>query len=156
MRVKIYTDGACSGNPGPGGWAVVFNTEHECKQFAGGDASTTNNRMELTAVIECLKQIVKQPNSTDVFEVYSDSAYVVNAINNRWLDGWQRNGWKTKQKEEVKNKDLWQQAIKLLDKLKQANRRVVLIKIKGHAGNTFNELVDKLAKEQRDKAQSGK
>lgn len=156
MKIKIYTDGACSGNPGPGGWAVVFNTEKECKQYSGGNASTTNNRMELTAVIECMKRVLKTKDTKSEFEVYSDSAYVVNAINNKWLQSWKANGWKTRQKDDVKNKDLWEQAEKYLQHIKDAGQKIVLIKIKGHAGSTFNELCDKLAKEQRDKAQAGR
>jgi len=145
--VKIYTDGACSGNPGPGGWSVVVNLDEECKQYSGGEASTTNNRMELTAVIRCLEMILKNKSKDARFEIHSDSAYVVNAINNRWLESWERNGWRTKQKEPVKNKDLWEQAAKCLYNIRKAKQSVVLIKVKGHAGNTFNELCDKLAKE---------
>lgn len=156
MRIRIYTDGACSGNPGPGGWAMVWNTEQSCDQYSGCDASTTNNRMELTAVVECLKKIAKSGNKTDLHEIYSDSAYVVNAINNRWLHRWKSSGWRTKQKEEIKNRDLWEQAHKYLQRIEDAGQKIKFIKIKGHAGNTFNELVDKLAKEESIKAQTGK
>lgn len=145
--VKIYTDGACSGNPGPGGWAVVVNLDKECKRYFGSEASTTNNRMELTAVLKCLEKILKNMDSNVSFEVYSDSAYVVNTINSGWLEGWQKGGWYTKQKEPVKNRDLWEQVLSCLQQLQEAGQKVTLIKIKGHAGNTFNELCDKLAKE---------
>lgn len=155
-RIKIYTDGACSGNPGPGGWAVVFNTEKECEQYSGGETDTTNNRMELTAMIRCFERILKVKEKNVQFEVYSDSAYVVNAINNKWLCGWRANGWRTKAKEPVKNQDLWEQVVIYLEAMKEANQKVVLTRIKGHAGNTFNELCDKLAKEEAVRVQAGK
>lgn len=154
MRIRVYTDGACSGNPGPGGWAMVFNTDERCKSYSGYDTSTTNNRMELTAVVQCLKRIHEKGNRKNVYEIYSDSAYVVNAINNKWLDRWKLGGWKTKQKEDIKNRDLWEQASHYLSKLVAEGWNVQFIKIKGHAGNTFNELVDKLAKEESQKAQA--
>lgn len=154
--VKIYTDGACSGNPGPGGWSVVVNLEKECKQYSGGEVNTTNNRMELTAVIQCFKRVLKNGNKNVQFEVYSDSAYVVNAINNQWIQSWATNGWKTKTKEPVKNQDLWEQTLICLDAIKDAGIKVRLVKIKGHAGNTFNELCDKLAKEAAERVQTGK
>lgn len=144
---KIYTDGACSGNPGPGGWAVVINLDKECKQYFGGEINTTNNRMELTAVIRCFERIIESKSTDTKFEIYSDSAYVVNAINNGWLKSWEHNNWCTKQKEPIKNKDLWEQAFDCLHKLSRNNQKVVLVKIKGHAGNSFNELCDKLAKQ---------
>ena len=156
MKIKIYTDGACSGNPGPGGWAVVVNMANECKQYSGGEPNTTNNRMELTAVIQCFKRVLKMKDKNVQFEVYSDSAYVVNAINNEWLQSWKANDWKTKQKELVKNQDLWEQALICLDAIKDAGKKVTLIKIKGHAGNTFNELCDKLAKEAAEQVLTGK
>ena len=154
MRIRIYTDGACSGNPGPGGWAMVVNTEDQCKHYSGYDISTTNNRMELMAVVQCLRRILEHGSNNNVYEIYSDSAYVVNSINNKWLDRWNAGGWKTQKGEDIKNRDLWEQANRYLTEATNAGQRVRFIKIKGHAGNTFNELVDKLAKEQSSKAQA--
>lgn len=151
--VKIYTDGACSGNPGPGGWSVVVNTAKECKQYSGGEPNTTNNRMELTAVIQCFKRVLKTEDKDTKFEVYSDSAYVVNAINNGWVQSWKKNRWQAKQKEPVKNQDLWEQMLVCLEAIKESGQQVSLIKIKGHSGNTFNELCDKLAKEEAERVQ---
>ena len=155
MRVRIYTDGACSENPGPGGWAMVVNTKNACDQFSGGEASTTNNRMELTGMVEALKYIASNGNSRDIYEVYCDSAYVVNSINNKWLERWKLNGWKTKQGDDIKNRDLWEQISECFKRIRKQGQQVLLIKIKGHAGNTFNELVDKLAKAESAKAKAG-
>lgn len=152
MKVRVYTDGACSENPGPGGWAMVFNFQNGCRTASGYDLATTNNRMELTAVVECLKKICRIGNVKDTFEIYSDSAYVVNAIKNQWLAKWKLNGWKTTAGDDIKNRDLWERADKYLRKAMQKKCDVSFIKIKGHAGNAFNELVDKLAKEQSMKA----
>lgn len=153
LKIKIYTDGACSDNPGPGGWACVFNTEKKCKVFSGREESTTNNRMELKAVIESFRKITKLRNAKEYgFELYSDSAYVVNSINNGWVEKWQRNNWKTTKEDDVKNKDLWEEFISLRSKAESLGICITIIKIKGHNGNTFNELVDKLAKEESMKA----
>lgn len=155
MRVRIYTDGACSENPGPGGWAAVFNTPSKCYTISGNEQSTTNNRMELMAVIQALKKIVKIETGRDEhhgYEIYSDSAYVVNTINNRWVETWRANGWKTTKREDVKNRDLWEEFSSIRRQLVDIGVSMALIKIKGHAGNTFNELVDKLAKEESMKA----
>lgn len=147
MKVKMYTDGACSGNPGPGGWAVVVNTSNECKRYCGGEPVTTNNRMELTAVIHCLEIILDTKDKSVQFEIYSDSAYVVNAINNGWIECWNDSGWKTKQNDQVKNQDLWKRAYEYIKKIRESGQNVAIVKIKGHSGNTFNELCDKLAKD---------
>ncbi len=156
MRVRIYTDGACSENPGPGGWAAVFNTPSKCQSFSGNEQLTTNNRMELRAVIEAFKRIVRMESQfcepRHEYEIYSDSAYVVNTINNRWIETWRANHWKTTKREDVKNRDLWEEFSNLRAQANKLGVNVVLIKIKGHAGNTFNELVDKLAKEESMKA----
>lgn len=154
MRIRIYTDGACSENPGPGGWAMVFNTDNACESFSGGESSTTNNRMELTAVVRCLERIAKVGRVEDIHEVYCDSAYVVNSINNKWLERWKLNGWKTKQYDDIKNRDLWEQADHYFQQIKANGQVVRFVKIKGHAGNTFNELVDKLAKDESVKARA--
>ena len=156
MKVRIFTDGACSENPGPGGWAAVFNSEDKCVTISGNEISTTNNRMELRAVIESFKKILsKRPRKDIEYELYSDSAYVVNSINNGWIEKWQQNDWKTTKGDDVKNRDLWEQFAALCDKAKVHNIYIKIIKIKGHAGNTFNELVDKLAREESMKAKDG-
>ena len=156
MRVRIFTDGACSENPGPGGWAVVLNTADKCKTISGNEKITTNNRMELKAVIEAFKNALsKECQTDDEYELFSDSAYVVNSINNGWVNKWQQNDWKTTKNEDVKNKDLWEELAALRNKARSVGVYIKIIKIKGHAGNTFNELVDKLAKEESIKAREG-
>ena len=138
-KVTIYTDGACSGNPGAGGWAAVLTYGGRTKEISGFEVETTNNRMELNAVIEAL-QAVKTGYDCEIF---SDSAYVVNAINNNWLISWQLNGWKTADKKAVKNVDLWQ---RLLQEMQR--NRVTFVKVKGHADVALNERCDQLAREQ--------
>jgi ribonuclease HI len=154
MKIRIFTDGACSENPGPGGWAAVFNSEDKCKMIKGNESTTTNNRMELKAVIESFRMILSRfKTRKDIeFELYSDSAYVVNSINNGWVEKWQKNNWKTTKDEDVKNRDLWEQFVALHKTIKVVGIDVKIIKIKGHTGNTFNELVDKIAKEESMKA----
>ncbi len=153
MKIRIFTDGACSENPGPGGWAAVFNTESECITISGNEEMTTNNRMELKAVIEAFKKAIGMNHDDDVeYELYSDSAYVVNSIRNGWVDKWQNNNWKTTRNEDVKNRDLWEQLAFLRNMAKCSGIYFEINKVKGHAGNTFNELVDKLAKEESIKA----
>ncbi|QAY67093.1 ribonuclease HI [Paenibacillus protaetiae] len=137
-EVTIYTDGACSGNPGPGGYgAVLFYGQHK-KEISGGEKHTTNNRMEILAVIEALS-LLKEPCN---IKVYSDSAYVVNCFQQNWIRGWQRNGWKNSKKEPVENQDLWK---KLLDVMSQ--HQVEYIKVKGHSDNEWNNRCDELARE---------
>lgn len=149
MLVRVYTDGACSKNPGPGGWAMVFNFDKVCMINTGREKETTNNRMELTAVMKALEKMdALSKHKNHEYELYSDSAYVVNSINNCWLVKWKMNGWKTTKGSDIKNKDLWLKIDKYLKNLRQKNVKVTIIKIKGHAGHTFNELVDKLAREQ--------
>ncbi len=133
--VVIYTDGGCSGNPGPGGWgAVLIYGEHR-KELSGGDPETTNNRMELTAAIEALNAL-KRPQRV---ELHTDSQYVRQGIT-EWIDGWKRNGWRTSQKKPVKNAELWQ----ALDAARE--RHDVNWKwVKGHAGDVNNERADELA-----------
>lgn len=152
MKVRIFTDGACSENPGPGGWAVVFNTAHECHTISGNEELTTNNRMELRAVIEAFKKILSKGNSENQYDIYSDSAYIVNTINNHWIEAWQKNNWQTTKHEDVKNKDLWEEFSSLRAKANKLGICITLNKVKGHSGNTFNELVDKLAREESMKA----
>jgi len=134
-KVKIYTDGACSGNPGPGGWGAILMYGSKKKELSGGDMSTTNNRMELISVISALDAL-REP--CDV-ELYTDSQYVANAINNGWLESWKLKGWKRKGGE-LKNPDLWVSLVPLLDR-----HKVTFIWIKGHAENEFNNRCDELA-----------
>lgn len=137
-KVEIYTDGACSGNPGPGGWGAVLIYKGKEKELVGGEENTTNNRMELLAVINGLEAI---KTACDV-EIYSDSAYVVNAFLQGWVDNWKNNGWKTT-KGEVLNLDLWQ---RLLAQVERHN--ISWHKVKGHADNEYNNRCDALARGQ--------
>lgn len=155
MKVRIFTDGACSENPGPGGWAVVFNTASKCRTISGNEKNTTNNRMELKAVIEAFKRIVHKGRPETQYDIYSDSAYVVNTINNHWIDAWKKNNWQTTKREDVKNKDLWEEFDALKTMAKELGICITLNKVKGHSGNTFNELVDKLARAESMKAKEG-
>ena len=135
-EVTIYTDGACSGNPGPGGWAAILMAGGAKKEMSGGERDTTNNRMELMAVIEGLKAL-KRPCKVDI---YSDSAYVVNAFEQNWIGKWVKNGWKNSAKAEVANSDLWKELINLT-----SMHNVTFHKVKGHADNEFNNRCDELA-----------
>ena len=136
MKYKIYTDGACSGNPGPGGWgAVIFDPNGKQKNISGSEKNTTNNRMELLAAIMSLKKI--KSNSEVI--IFTDSTYVKNGIT-EWMKNWKKNGWKNSSKKPVKNKDLWEK----LDKLCEANS-VSWKWVKGHSINEFNNLADELA-----------
>lgn len=136
-EVTIYTDGACSGNPGPGGWGSILMIGENKREISGGKKNTTNNVMELTAVIEALK-LLKRPCKV---HLYSDSAYVVNAFLQNWILGWIKNGWKNSNKEEVKNKELWQELIALTKV-----HTVTFHKVKGHADNAYNNRCDELAR----------
>ena len=134
--VTIYTDGACSGNPGPGGWGAILEWQGHEKELSGVEAQTTNNRMELTAVLTALS-LLKEPCTV---ELYSDSKYVVDAIDKGWLYGWQKKGWIKADKKPVLNVDLWQQLLPLL-----ARHNVRLHWVKGHAENEKNNRCDQLA-----------
>ena len=136
-KVIIYTDGACSGNPGPGGWGAILMYKSAKKEISGGMKNTTNNIMEITAVIEALKCLKNECKAT----VYSDSAYTVNAFKQGWIYNWMKNGWKTANKEPVKNKELWQELYDLTKK-----HKVEFIKVKGHADNEFNNRCDEMAR----------
>ena len=134
--VTIYTDGACSGNPGIGGWgAILMYNGHE-KEISGYNKDTTNNRMEMFAVIQGLNAL-KEPCNV---QIYSDSAYVCNAFSEGWVSQWESNNWKTANKTPVKNDDLWKHLLLLMSK-----HKVQFIKVKGHADNQFNNRCDKLA-----------
>ncbi|NQY81773.1 MAG: ribonuclease HI [Alphaproteobacteria bacterium] len=136
-KIEIYTDGACSGNPGPGGWAAIILTDASPEELYGGEESTTNNRMEMTAIIKALGQIPDTQHLT----LYTDSSYVKDGITS-WIKGWKKNGWKTSQRKSVKNQDLWQ----ALDH--ETTRLAVDWRwVKGHAGNKWNERADSLARQ---------
>ena len=143
MKIKIYTDGACVGNPGPGGWAAVIFIEDEKKELFGGTALTTNNRMELTAAIKALEycnaQEGKQPSLKQI-KIYTDSTYLKEGIT-VWINNWEKNNWKTADKKNVKNVDLWKK-LKELVKSKQ----IEWYWVKGHSEDPMNDLADKLAK----------
>mgnify|MGYP001200969617 CR=1 FL=1 len=136
-QIEIYTDGACSGNPGPGGWGAILMSGSHRKELCGGEAETTNNRMELFAAIAALEQL-KKPSLVDL---HTDSAYLRNGIT-QWIHGWKRNGWRTADKKPVKNAELWQ-------RLEAAARRhdMTWHWVKGHAGHPQNERADELARE---------
>ena len=136
-KVIIYTDGACSGNPGPGGWGAILMYDEMKKEISGGEKNTTNNIMELTAAIKAL-DCLKFPCEV---ELYSDSAYLVNAFNQKWIEGWIKNNWKNSNKEEVKNKELWEKLIDL-NKI----HKIKFIKVKGHSDNIYNNRCDELAR----------
>jgi ribonuclease HI len=139
--LKIYTDGACSGNPGAGGWAALLLYGTAKKEISGFVPDTTNNRMELLAAINGLEAVKPKPDLK--IELYSDSAYLVNAVNKNWLESWQANNWRTSDKKDVKNQDLWLELAGL-------NRRLcpAYIKVKGHADNPHNNRCDELAVEE--------
>lgn len=141
----IYCDGACSGNPGPGGYAFVVLLENKpVLKVAGHKDKTTNNCMELTAVIRSIKHAQTLTKSKDILlDIYSDSAYCVNAIDQGWVQIWKKNGWKTKADKDVKNRELWEE---LLEIQKNKRLKIKMHKVKGHSGNKFNELVDREAK----------
>lgn len=135
--VDIYTDGACSYNPGPGGWCAILLYKGNEKVISGYEAMTTNNRMELLAVIKGLQAL----KDGCIINLYSDSAYVINALNNGWLASWQKNSWRTADKKEVKNIDLWQEFAE-----ESKRHKINYIKVKGHSDNEYNNLCDKHAR----------
>ncbi len=140
--IEIYTDGACSGNPGPGGWGALLRSGKHEKEINGGEADTTNNRMEMMAVIEALKLLKKASN----VKLYTDSKYVMQGIT-EWIEGWKARGWKTASKKPVKNQDLWQEIDSLV-----SSHNVEFIWVKGHAGHPENERADELARQGISKA----
>ena len=135
-KVTIYTDGACSGNPGKGGWGAILIYNSIEKELSGFETETTNNRMELMAAIKALSAL-KEPCEVDL---YSDSAYLCNAIQNNWLDDWKSKNWRIGTKNEIKNIDLWEELINLIN-----IHKVTFFKVKGHADNIYNNRCDKLA-----------
>ena len=146
--IKIYTDGAVSNNGSEkavGGWAAIILEDGRAPiEIFGAEANTTNQRMEIKAVIIAFEQILKTPHAEKYIEVYSDSAYVCNCINQKWYEKWFNNGWVNSKKEPVANKDLWESLFDKLNTLEK-NHQVTFVKVKGHSGNTWNEKVDRLA-----------
>ena len=140
-EVKLYTDGACSGNPGPGGYGAILIYNNIEKEISGAEANTTNNKMEIMAVLKGL-EMLKEPCKVTV---YSDSAYVVNAIDKGWIYSWKKNNWKKADKKEVKNIELWEKLLKLMD-----IHEVSFVKVKGHSDNEYNNRCDKLAVQARE------
>ncbi|WP_020404410.1 ribonuclease HI [Gracilimonas tropica] len=135
-EVIVYTDGACSGNPGPGGWGAILKWNGKEKELSGGDPQTTNNRMEMQAVIEALNAL-KKPC---LVKIHSDSALIINAFTQGWIKNWQKRGWRKSNKKPVENKELWQAMLKAMEP-----HEVVWVKVKGHAGIELNERADQLA-----------
>ncbi len=140
--VTIYTDGACSGNPGPGGWGAILSYKGAEKELSGGEAQTTNNRMELTAVIKALSAL----KESCIVELYSDSKYVIDALEKGWALGWRKKGWVKSDKKPALNPDLWAELLELC-----AKHEMHYHWVKGHADNEFNERCDRLAVKERDK-----
>lgn len=144
-QIEIYTDGACSGNPGPGGYGVILRYGDKEKELSGGEHSTTNNRMELTAVIEGLAALKERCKVT----LYTDSKYVADAIAKGWAKKWQKNGWKRSGNEPALNPDLWERLLALLEQ-----QEVTVVWVKGHAGHPENERCDRLAVAQTEKCRN--
>ena len=135
-EIDIYTDGACSGNPGPGGWGVVLIYQENKKELSGYQPESTNNRMELFAAIQGLSAL----KESCVVNLYSDSSYLVNAFEKHWIEKWQRNGWKTSTKSPVENQDLWKLLL-----IHVRKHQVRFIKVKGHSDNQYNNRCDEMA-----------
>lgn len=136
--VEIYTDGACSGNPGPGGYAAILRYGRHEKEISGGEPLTTNQRMEIKAAIVALEQLKEPCRAT----IYSDSAYLVNAFNQGWLERWQKNGWLNYKRQPVENRDLWERLLELA-----SIHQVKWVKVQGHADDELNNRCDRLARE---------
>ena len=143
-EVIVYTDGACSGNPGPGGWGALLIWRGKKRELTGAEPESTNNRMEMRAVIEALKAL-KRPCHV---KIHSDSALIVNAFKQGWIENWQKRGWKKANKKPVENQDLWKEMLAAMD-----DHKVSWIKVKGHADNELNNRVDRLAVEASKKYQ---
>ena len=141
-NVDIYTDGACSGNPGIGGWCAILIYNGVEKTVSGYNNDTTNNRMELFAIIQGICALKEPCNVT----VYSDSAYAINAINEGWLKNWEKSGWKTADKKEVKNMDLWNDLL-----IRSQQHNVKYVKVKGHSDNKYNNKCDEIARSEIEK-----
>ena len=143
-EVIVYTDGACSGNPGPGGWGALLMWRGKKRELTGAEPNSTNNRMEMRAVIEALKAL-KRPCHV---KIHSDSALIVNAFKQGWIENWKKRGWKKANKKPVENQDLWKEMLEAMN-----DHKVSWIKVKGHADNELNNRVDRLAVEASKKYQ---
>lgn len=151
MLVRLYTDGACSRNPGPGGWAVICCMPDGTVELHDGKKDTTNNEMELTAINKALWKVASmvsqgEASKSDAFEILSDSAYVVNAINGGWIQKWQRCNWLTSKGDPVKNRQLWESVVVVMRQLKAMKVNVKFTKVRGHSNNAFNDRADQLAR----------
>lgn len=135
-EVIIYTDGACSGNPGPGGWGALLIWNGTEKELSGGEPNTTNNRMEMMAIIEGLRALKEKCH----VKIHSDSALIINAFNKHWITNWQKRGWKKSNKKPVENQDLWKEMLRVM-----SPHKVDWIKVKGHSTNELNNRVDRIA-----------
>lgn len=135
-KITVYTDGSCTPNPGAGGWAAIINYKEGINTISGGEVYTTNNRMEMKAVLEVINHFLLETDKEII--IHSDSSYVVNAITLGWIHNWKRNGWKTKQGTDVKNKDLW---IMIQHAIISSQCEIKMVKVKGHVGDKFNEMV---------------
>lgn len=135
-EVILYTDGACSGNPGPGGWGALLIWNGTEKELSGGEPNTTNNRMEMKAIIEGLKALKEKCH----VKIHSDSALIINAFNQHWITNWQKRGWKKSNKKPVENQDLWKEMLRVM-----GPHKVNWIKVKGHSTNELNNRVDRIA-----------
>lgn len=144
-KVTLYTDGACSGNPGPGGWGALLIWNGKEKELSGGVAESTNNRMEMQAVIEGLRALNRRCH----VQIHSDSALIINAFSKGWIKNWLNNGWKKSDKKPVENRDLWEEMIREADR-----HHVEWIKVKGHADDDLNNRVDRMAVEARERLSS--
>ena len=145
MPIQVWTDGACSGNPGPGGAAAVIRyTDNTVKEVTFHEENSTNQRMEIQAIIIALSEIISTYHEGKNIDIYSDSAYVCNCINQKWYEKWFKNGWINSKKEPVANRELWESLFEKLDILGE-NHTITFIKVKGHSGNMLNERVDRLA-----------
>ena len=148
--ISVYTDGACSNNPGgPGGWAATINYEDRYDVISGHELSTTNNRMELTAVVEVLRYLVAKGYTKII--VHSDSAYVVNGVNKGWIFDWAKKGWKTNRGTDLANAELWEEIYRIYA---LENVKIKFKKVPGHAGDTFNEIADTEAKKEVEHAKA--
>lgn len=145
IPIQVWTDGACSGNPGSGGAAAIIRYSNSTvKEITFYEEQSTNQRMEIKAVIIAIAEILKTPHDEKNIEIYSDSAYVCNCINQEWYKRWFKNGWINSKKELVANKDLWENLFQMLNELKE-DYQITFIKVKGHSMNTWNERADRLA-----------
>lgn len=158
MILRVYTDGACSYNPGPGGWACLFLLPDEVQLISGGAEKTTNNRMELMAVCKSMEMFIDRFSFMDNvtgLEINSDSAYIVNSLNQGWVERWKQNKWCTSMKRPVKNYDLWRTLLKYRQAFEWLGMTCEFVKVEGHAGIECNEIVDKAAREEVERIKRG-